>query len=125
MRETLSVKGAISLAAEVWLTPEEETLLRAWSRDRRARYRERALRARVLLKVAHGLGEVEVAALLAIDRHTVAKWREDFVRSRLASLLGAGSRRRGRPTGASRRRSSVQGAKHRAPRQRRARSSNG
>ena len=68
------------------LSPSERETLQGYSR-RRTTSQALAMRARIVLKCAAGLGNGTVAEELGINRATVGKWRTRFVGKRLAGLL--------------------------------------
>jgi transposase len=74
------------IAVEVVLSDEERDQLEAWAR-RRSSAQALALRSRVVLAAATGLKNTEIAERLEIQRSTVKKWRNRFVRDRLDGLL--------------------------------------
>jgi len=68
------------------LNAEEQTVLSQWAR-RRKTAQALALRARIVLACAEKVSNQQVAAELGITQQTVGKWRQRFVRDRLAGLL--------------------------------------
>jgi len=71
---------------ELVLSDEERSQLRVWAR-RPTSAQALALRSRIVLTAAQGLGNTQVAELLGVNRSTVAKWRQRFVADRLDGLL--------------------------------------
>jgi len=72
--------------AALVLNAEEQTVLSQWAR-RRKTAQALALRARIVLACSENLSNHQVAAELGITQQTVGKWRQRFVRDRLAGLL--------------------------------------
>jgi transposase len=70
----------------VRITPVERTRLEDWTRQRKTA-QGLALRARIVLSVAEGKSDSEVARELRISRLTVGKWRSRFQGARLDGLL--------------------------------------
>jgi transposase len=68
------------------LSSEEQTVLSQWAR-RRKTAQALALRARIVLACAENHSNQRVAAALGVTHQTVGKWRQRFVRDRLAGLL--------------------------------------
>jgi transposase len=68
------------------LSDAERSQLEAWAR-RPTSAQALALRSRIVLTAAEGLGNVQVAQRLGIGRLTVGKWRARFVADRLDGLL--------------------------------------
>ena len=66
---------------------ERETLLR-WAR-RHSSSQALALRCRIVLAVAEGDTDSEVAEQLGVNRVTVGKWRHRFAADRLEGLVDA------------------------------------
>lgn len=64
---------------------ERESLKRFARRSKTAR--ALALRARIILKCASGMDSLDVADELATSQQTVCKWRQRFLRDRVAGLL--------------------------------------
>jgi transposase len=71
--------------AELVLTVEERDQLVRWSRRRKSA-QALALRSRIVLECASGLGNKEVAAKVGVVAATVGKWRARFVELRLDGL---------------------------------------
>src|SRR5579864_832413 len=72
--------------AALVLSAEEQTVLSQWAR-RRKTAQALALRARIVLACAENESNQRVAAELGVTHQTVGKWRQRFVRDRLAGLL--------------------------------------
>ncbi len=72
--------------AELVLTTEEREDLQRCSR-RRSGSQALALRARIILKCATGMDNVDVAEELGVHKDTVWKWRGRFVKRRMEGLL--------------------------------------
>ena len=72
--------------AEFVLSGDERSLLPAWARRPKSA-RARALRSRIILTAAEGLGNRQVAERLGIGPLTVGKWRPRLVAERLDGLL--------------------------------------
>ena len=68
------------------LSEAERAELEGWTR-RRKTGQALALRARIVLLAADGLGNTAIATELGIAKHTVGKWRERFARHRADGLL--------------------------------------
>jgi transposase len=68
------------------LSAEERAELASWAR-RRKTAQALALRARIVLRAAEGLGNTAIADELGIAKHTVGKWRERFAAARADGLL--------------------------------------
>ena len=81
-------------AAEVVLTSEQRARLQSWVSAAKTEQRL-AFRARIILAVADGLSNKEVASRLASRPATVSKWRGRFVRHGLAGVADAA--RSGKP----------------------------
>jgi transposase-like protein len=73
-------------AAQIVLTEDERAELEGWTR-RRSSAAGLALRARIVLAAADGGTNVELADRLELDRSTIRKWRNRFVRLRCDGLL--------------------------------------
>jgi len=73
------------VAPAVVLTDDERVQLEAWAR-RPTSAQALALRARIVLAAAEGLGNTAVAARLGIALSTTRKWRSRFVARRLEGL---------------------------------------
>ena len=80
--------------AELVLSDEERATLERWARRAKSS-QALALRCRIVLACAEGVGNVEVAEALGVSRPTVGKWRSRFVESRLDGLVD--EPRSGRP----------------------------
>jgi transposase len=74
------------IAAEVVLTDEERARLEAWAR-RPTSAQALAVRSRIVLSAAEGLGNTQVAQRLGLTRGTVSRWRARFVVDRVDGLL--------------------------------------
>ena len=72
--------------AELVLEPHEREELQRLARRRKVGAAA-ALRARIVLKCATGLDNVDVAEELGVAKNTVSKWRKRFVERRLEGLL--------------------------------------
>jgi transposase len=70
------------------LSEDERETLQRWAR-RHSSAQALALRCRIVLAVAEGGPNTEIAARLGINRGTVAKWRHRFVAERLEGLSDA------------------------------------
>lgn len=68
------------------VSAEEREVLLAWS-ARRKTAQAHAVRARIVLRCAEGLDNVEVADELGVTDQTVGKWRRRFVERRVEGLL--------------------------------------
>jgi len=75
-------------AAEITLTAEERATLQGWVRAAKTE-RRMHLRARMLLELADGLNNEQVARRCETRVATVSKWRGRFARLRLAGLVDA------------------------------------
>jgi|SRR5579862_615336 len=75
-------------AAEIALTEEERVALQGWLRAGKTE-RRKHFRARVILKLAEGLSNAEVAQQCASRMATISKWRGRFAQHRLAGLEDA------------------------------------
>ena len=75
-------------AAQVALTDEQRTTLRSWLAAGKTE-RRLAFRAQIILAVADGLSNKEVAGRLATRPATVSKWRGRFARHGLAGVADA------------------------------------
>ena len=71
---------------ELKLTAEESKRLTEWTR-RHKTSQALALRSRIVLACAQGVGNGEVARRLRVTKQTVGKWRSRFVTRRLDGLL--------------------------------------
>src|SRR3954462_11275108 len=76
----------VPTAAEIVLTDDERDALEGLVR-RRTSAQALALRARIVLAAADGLGNGEIAEREAISRPTVTKWRNRFAEQRLDGLV--------------------------------------
>jgi transposase len=74
------------VAAEVVLSDDERAQLEAWAR-RPSSAQALAMRSRIVLSAAEGLGNTQVAERLGLARGTVSRWRSRFVLDRLDGLL--------------------------------------
>ena len=72
-------------AAQIELTPEEESVISATARSRRSPVRE-AERARIVLLAAVGLTNKEIATQLGTREPVVGRWRKRLAEQRLAGL---------------------------------------
>ena len=75
-------------AAEIALMDEERAVLQSWMRANKTE-RRKHFRARVILGLAAGLSNGEVAKRCASRVATISKWRGRFARARLAGLEDA------------------------------------
>jgi transposase len=73
------------VAVKVVLTDAEREQLQAWSRRPKSA-QALALRSRIVLAAADGLGNTQVAERLGVQRSTVMKWRARFAASGLDGL---------------------------------------
>ena len=73
------------IAASITLTSEQRSKLKAYARGRSVA-RRLVERARIVLFAAEGKQNDEIAELLDIGRHTVARWRERFLDLGVAGL---------------------------------------
>ena len=80
-------------AAQIALTPEEESVISATARSRRSPVRE-AERARIVLLAAAGLTNKEIATRLGTRAPVVGRWRKRFAEHRLAGLTEKAGRGR-------------------------------
>jgi transposase len=74
-----------SLLAPVELSADERAQLESWTR-RRTSAQALALRSRIVLLAADGLGNTEIARELGIHRNVAGKWRSRFLAHRLDGL---------------------------------------
>jgi transposase len=70
----------------VELSDDERSQLMAWSRRAKSA-NALAMRSRIVLAAAEGLGNTAIAAKLDIDVKSARKWRSRFVAERLDGLL--------------------------------------
>jgi transposase len=75
-------------AAEIILSEDERTALEGWVRATKTQRRTH-WRARVILELAQGQSNEEVARRIQVRVATVSKWRGRFARARLAGLEDA------------------------------------
>jgi transposase len=75
-------------AAEIALTQEERAALQSWVRAGKTE-RRKHFRARVILELAEGLSNAEVAKRCRSRVATISKWRGRFAQQRLAGLQDA------------------------------------
>ena len=68
------------------LSEDERQTLEGWRR-RRSTAQALAQRARVVLECATGKSNIEVCRAVRLDRNTVGKWRQRFLRQRVDGLL--------------------------------------
>ena len=73
-------------AATIELTEGEREQLEAWAR-RPSSAQALAMRARIVLAGAEGLGNTEIARRQSVALSTVRKWRNRFAEARLDGLL--------------------------------------
>jgi transposase len=73
---------------EIILSAGERATLQRWAR-RHSSSQALALRCRIVLAVAEGRSNVDVAAELSINKATVSKWRHRFAADRLDGLMDA------------------------------------
>ena len=93
------------VAVKVGLTDAERDQLLAWARRPKSA-QALALRSRIVLAAAEGLGNTQVAQRLGVRRGTVMKWRARFAAARAGRAAGraaAGAAADGRPMSRSRR----------------------
>jgi transposase len=72
-------------ATPIVLTVEERNELQRRVRARTSS-QQAAQRARIVLRAADGVRNIDIAAELGIARHTVQQWRDRFATARLAGL---------------------------------------
>lgn len=72
--------------ASLILTEDERGTLQRYSRRSRVS-QSLAIRARIVLKCASGMDNIDVAEELGVAFHTVGKWRRRFVKDRVEGLL--------------------------------------
>lgn len=73
---------------EIELSEDERETLQRWAR-RHSSSQALALRCRIVLAIADGGSNVEIAGRLGVHRMTVAKWRHRFAADRLEGLVDA------------------------------------
>src|SRR5918997_3363707 len=73
-------------APQVELTDDERVQLTAWTRRAKSA-NALAMRARIVLAAADGLGNTAVAAKVGVEVGTARKWRARFLAQRLEGLL--------------------------------------
>ncbi|MEM8884895.1 MAG: IS630 family transposase [Planctomycetota bacterium] len=78
--------GRGRVLAPLTLTDEQREVLVGWTR-RRKTAQALALRARIILRCAQGLSNLEVADALDVSRLTVGKWRRRFLDRGMDGLL--------------------------------------
>lgn len=71
---------------ELKISPDEEEMLRAWTRRHKIS-QALALRARIVLRCAEGASNLQVAEEFGCSRGTVSKWRRRYLASGLDGLL--------------------------------------
>src|SRR5438045_2984988 len=74
------------VAAPVVLTAEERVQLEAWARRAKSA-NALAVRSRIVLAAADGLGNTAIAARLGIALSSARKWRSRFLAGRLDGLV--------------------------------------
>jgi transposase len=74
------------ILVELVLSVAERSQLEAWARRPKSA-QALALRSRIVLAAAEGLGNTQVGEQLGISRATVGKWRQRFVADRLDGLV--------------------------------------
>lgn len=72
--------------AALILTDDERKLLQSFARKRKA-HAAMSLRAKIVLRCADGIDNIDVAEELGISNNTVGKWRKRFVEQRLDGLF--------------------------------------
>jgi len=72
--------------ARLIVSPSERERLEAWSR-RRKTAQALALRARIVLRCASGMQNIDVAEQLGVSKQMVGKWRQRFIDRRIDGLL--------------------------------------
>jgi len=75
----------VRVAPRIDLTAEERQVLTSWSRGRSTPHRL-VLRARIVLRAAHGVENLAIAEELRADPDTVARWRKRFLVHRLNGI---------------------------------------
>lgn len=73
------------VAAQVVLTEEQKSELRAYARGRSVALRL-VERANIILQAAEGKQDQEIAIALELGRHTVARWRARFLQHGIAGI---------------------------------------
>ncbi len=73
-------------APTVELTDDERAQLTAWTRRAKSA-NALAVRARIVLAAAEGLGNTAVAAKVGVEVGTARRWRDRFLAQRLEGLL--------------------------------------
>jgi transposase len=73
-------------AVAIVLSDAERAQLETWSRRRKSA-QALALRSRIVLAAAKGLGNTQIAARLGLRRGTAGTWRRRFAEHRLDGLL--------------------------------------
>ncbi len=74
------------VAVRVVLTDAERAQLQAWARRRKSA-QALAMRSRIVLAAADGLGNTQIAELLGVRRSTAGTWRRRFAEDRMDGLL--------------------------------------
>ena len=72
--------------ARLIVSPSERKRLEAWSR-RRKTAQALATRARIVLRCASGMQNIDVAEELGVSKQMVGKWRQRFIDRRVDGLL--------------------------------------
>lgn len=70
---------------KIELSEEEVKILTRWSQGRRIEARQTE-RAKIILLCASGMQTIDVAEKLEISRQKVARWRDRFVKLRIAGI---------------------------------------
>ena len=81
-----SMKNMGRPKAPLTLSKSETETLKGWVR-RRKTHAALSLRAKIVLRCATGIDNIDVAEDLGISNLTVGKWRKRFIDRRLAGLL--------------------------------------